>query len=90
MSPGLPVRLGRRVRSAEFLKNVFRRKAALYRASVVNRHGAISLLADLQRQRQALLAEGVRCREADKSILQRYRWCINPSVTEGWRRINTG
>lgn len=59
---------------------------------VVNRRGAISLTGpDLQRQRQALLAEGVWCRGAGKSIYNAIAGCINPlRYGEGWRRINTG
>lgn len=42
---------------------------------VVNRHGAISLTGpDLQRQRQALLAEGVQVSGDGKIVMQRYRW----------------
>ncbi|ENA7919205.1 MGMT family protein [Salmonella enterica] len=42
---------------------------------VVNRHGAISLTGpDLQRQRQALLAEGVVVSGSGQIDLQRYRW----------------
>jgi len=42
---------------------------------VVNRHGAISLSGpDLQRQRQALLAEGVQVSGDGQIDLQRYRW----------------
>ena len=42
---------------------------------VVNRHGAISLSGpDLQRQRQALLAEGVQVSGKGEIDLQRYRW----------------
>ncbi|WP_336219078.1 MGMT family protein [Citrobacter amalonaticus] len=42
---------------------------------VVNRHGTISLTGpDLQRQRQALLAEGVVVSGSGKIDLQRYRW----------------
>lgn len=59
---------------------------------VVNRHGAISLTGpDLQRQRQALLAEGVVVSGTDKSIYSAIAGCINPLRNgEGWRRINTG
>lgn len=42
---------------------------------VVNRHGAISLTGpDLQRQRQALLAEGIVVSGSGLIDLQRYRW----------------
>ena len=42
---------------------------------VVNRHGKISLTGpDLQRQRQALQAEGVMVSGSGQSALQRYRW----------------
>lgn len=42
---------------------------------VVNRHGTISLTGpDLQRQRQALLAEGVMVSGSGQIDLQRYRW----------------
>ncbi|EDF1434220.1 methylated-DNA--[protein]-cysteine S-methyltransferase [Salmonella enterica subsp. enterica serovar Enteritidis] len=42
---------------------------------VVNRQGAISLTGpDLQRQRQALLAEGVVVSGSGQIDLQRYRW----------------
>ncbi|MGS8722498.1 6-O-methylguanine DNA methyltransferase, partial [Salmonella enterica subsp. enterica serovar Infantis] len=42
---------------------------------VVNRHGAISLNGpDLQRQRQALLEEGVVVSGSGQIDLQRYRW----------------
>ncbi len=42
---------------------------------VVNRHGVISLTGpDLQRQRQALLAEGVQVSGQGEIDLQRYRW----------------
>ncbi|MDR9891103.1 MGMT family protein [Pseudenterobacter timonensis] len=42
---------------------------------VVNRHGAISLKGpDLQRQRQALLAEGVEVSGRGEIDLARYRW----------------
>ena len=42
---------------------------------VVNRHGAISLTGpDLQRQRQALLAEGIVVSGSGQIDLQRYRW----------------
>lgn len=44
-------------------------------ARVVNRQGAISLTGpDLQRQRQALLAEGVVVSGSGQIDLQRYRW----------------
>ncbi|MTD40820.1 cysteine methyltransferase [Erwinia sp. CPCC 100877] len=43
---------------------------------VVNRHGVISLTGpDLQRQRQALLAEGVQVSGCGEIDLRRYRWC---------------
>jgi len=42
---------------------------------VVNRHGDISLKGpDLQRQRQALLAEGINVSGSGHIDLQRYRW----------------
>ena len=42
---------------------------------VVNRHGTISLTGpDLQRQRQALLAEGVMVSGSGQIDLLRYRW----------------
>lgn len=42
---------------------------------VVNRHGAISLTGpDLQRQRQALLSEGVVVSGSGQIDMQRYRW----------------
>lgn len=42
---------------------------------VVNRHGTISLTGpDLQRQRQALLAEGIQVSGSGKIDMQRYRW----------------
>lgn len=42
---------------------------------VVNRHGMISLSGpDLQRQRQALLAEGVQVSGKGEIDLQKYRW----------------
>ena len=42
---------------------------------VVNRHGAISLTGpDLQRQRQALLAEGIVVSGSGQIDLQHYRW----------------
>lgn len=42
---------------------------------VVNRHGVISLSGpDLQRQRQALLVEGVQVSDKGEIDLQRYRW----------------
>lgn len=42
---------------------------------VVNRHGAISLTGpDLQRQRQALLTEGVQVSADGRVDLQKYRW----------------
>jgi O-6-methylguanine DNA methyltransferase len=42
---------------------------------VVNRHGTISLTgSNLQRQRQALLAEGVQVSGSGKIDLQKYRW----------------
>ena len=44
---------------------------------VVNRHGDISLTGpDLQRQRQALLAEGVQVSGSGHIDLQHYRWVI--------------
>ncbi|MBB0501015.1 DNA base-flipping protein [Escherichia coli] len=47
---------------------------------VVNRHGTISLTGpDLQRQRQALLAEGVMVSGSGQIDLQRYRWNYLPS-----------
>ncbi|EFH2588275.1 DNA base-flipping protein [Escherichia coli] len=47
---------------------------------VVNRHGTISLTGpDLQRQRQALLAEGVMVSGSGQIDLQRYRWNYYPS-----------
>ncbi|APL48273.1 MGMT family protein [Escherichia coli] len=47
---------------------------------VVNRHGTISLTGpDLQRQRQALLAEGVMVSGSGQIDLQRYRWNYSPS-----------
>lgn len=49
--------------------------SALPRHRVVNRHGAISLTGpDLQRQRQALLAEGIVVSGSGQIDLQRYRW----------------
>lgn len=46
---------------------------------VVNRHGAISLTGpDLQRQRQALLSEGVQVSGSGKIDLQKYRWVYCP------------
>ncbi|MGB7802951.1 MGMT family protein [Buttiauxella sp.] len=42
---------------------------------VVNRHGAISLTGpDLQRQRQALLSEGIMVSGSGQIDMQRYRW----------------
>ena len=42
---------------------------------VVNRHGVISLTGpDLQRQRQALLSEGVQVSGSGQIDLQKYRW----------------
>ncbi|MCS2150829.1 MGMT family protein [Scandinavium manionii] len=42
---------------------------------VVNRHGNISLTGpDLQRQRQALLSEGVQVSGSGKIDMQKYRW----------------
>ncbi|MDE4081652.1 MULTISPECIES: MGMT family protein [Enterobacter cloacae complex] len=42
---------------------------------VVNRHGEISLTGpDLQRQRQALLSEGVQVTASGRIDMQRYRW----------------
>ena len=42
---------------------------------VVNRHGAISLTGpDLQRQRQALLSEGVQVSGTGQIDMQKYRW----------------
>ncbi|RPH24719.1 MGMT family protein [Buttiauxella warmboldiae] len=42
---------------------------------VVNRHGHISLTGpDLQRQRQALLAEGIMVSGEGKIEMRRYRW----------------
>ncbi|MNP82523.1 6-O-methylguanine DNA methyltransferase, DNA binding domain [compost metagenome] len=42
---------------------------------VVNRHGEISLTGpDLQRQRQALLSEGVQVSGKGKIDMQKYRW----------------
>jgi len=42
---------------------------------VVNRHGTISLTGpDLQRQRQALLSEGVQVSGSGKIDMQQYRW----------------
>lgn len=42
---------------------------------VVNRHGAISLTGpDLQRQRQALLSEGVQVSGSGQIDMARYRW----------------
>ncbi|ATM06861.1 TPA: MGMT family protein [Raoultella planticola] len=42
---------------------------------VINRHGDISLTGpDLQRQRQALLAEGVQVSGSGHIDLQHYRW----------------
>lgn len=42
---------------------------------VVNRHGAISLTGpDLQRQRQALLSEGVHVSGTGQIDMQKYRW----------------
>jgi methylated-DNA-protein-cysteine methyltransferase-like protein len=42
---------------------------------VVNRHGTISLTGpDLQRQRQALLAEGIQVSGKGLIDMQRYRW----------------
>ena len=42
---------------------------------VVNRHGQISLTGpDLQRQRQALLAEGIQVSGKGEIDLQHYRW----------------
>jgi len=42
---------------------------------VVNRHGAISLTGpDLQRQRQALLADGVQVSGSGQINMQKYRW----------------
>jgi methylated-DNA-protein-cysteine methyltransferase-like protein len=51
---------------------------------VVNRHGAISLTGpDLQRQRQALLSEGVQVSGSGQIDLQKYRWCTDPSPKRG-------
>ena len=42
---------------------------------VVNRHGVISLTGpDLQRQRQALLSEGVQVPGSGQIDMQKYRW----------------
>jgi methylated-DNA-protein-cysteine methyltransferase-like protein len=42
---------------------------------VVNRHGAISLAGqDLQRQREALLSEGIMVSGDGHIDMQRYRW----------------
>ncbi|MEZ2574513.1 MULTISPECIES: MGMT family protein [Buttiauxella] len=42
---------------------------------VVNRHGTISLTgSDLQRQRQALLSEGIMVSGDGKIEMERYRW----------------
>ena len=42
---------------------------------VVNRHGVISLTGpDLQRQRQALLSEGVQVSGSGQIDMQKYRW----------------
>lgn len=42
---------------------------------VVNRHGSISLTGpDLQRQRQALLADGVQVSGSGQIDMQKYRW----------------
>lgn len=42
---------------------------------VVNRHGAISLTGpDLERQRQALLADGVQVSGSGQIDMQKYRW----------------
>ncbi|MCE0825177.1 putative methylated-DNA-[protein]-cysteine methyltransferase [Buttiauxella ferragutiae ATCC 51602] len=42
---------------------------------VVNRHGTISLTGpDLQRQRQALLSEGIMVSGDGKIEMERYRW----------------
>lgn len=42
---------------------------------VVNHHGAISLTGpDLQRQRQALLADGVQVSGSGQIDMQKYRW----------------
>ena len=42
---------------------------------VINRLGEISLTgSDLERQRQALLAEGIEVTPAGKVALERYRW----------------
>lgn len=47
---------------------------------VVNRHGAISLTGpDLQRQRQALLSEGVQVSGTGQIDMQKYRWVLTPS-----------
>lgn len=63
---------------------------------VVNRHGTISLTGpDLQRQRQALLAEGVMVSGSGQIDLQRYRWrtccrqClkINSSAIVRWKSV---
>ncbi len=49
--------------------------STLPRHRVVNRHGTISLTGpDLQRQRQALLAEGVMVSGSGQIDLQLYRW----------------
>lgn len=53
---------------------------------VVNRHGDISLTGpDLQRQRQALLAEGVQVSGSGHINLQHYRW-----VSEGKKKPPSG
>lgn len=56
---------------------------------VVNRHGAISLTGpDLQRQRQALLSEGVQVSGAGQIDLQKYAGCTKPSP-EGEGKSNS-
>ncbi|MFC0139542.1 MGMT family protein [Erwinia mallotivora] len=50
---------------------------------VINRQGQISLSGDdLQRQRQALLAEGIEVSAEGKIALSQYRWDINADQTD--------
>lgn len=71
-------RLAGSPRAARQVGGVLRRLpegSALPWHRVVNRHGAISLTgSDLQRQRQALLAEGIQVTGSGKIDMQKYRW----------------
>jgi methylated-DNA-protein-cysteine methyltransferase related protein len=75
---GEVARLAGSPRAARMVGGVLRRLpqgSSLPWHRVVNRHGAISLTGpDLQRQRQALLSEGVQVSGTGEIDLQTYRW----------------